>query len=235
VEEIRTNLNEIFNHINTLDIELNDNLRENNKISGEIDLEIMKSALDILKHQNEVATILEDIQMNCFITSPFKGRVVEVRTKKGNILQPGQTILMLENTDYKKVAIFFLDTMEGKKVKPGMTSRVYPSTVKHEEFGGIMGIVTKVSPYSISSDALVELIGNKDMAEKLIQDLKGPPIVAVVDLIPAGDTFSGYRWTSSEGPELEIKTGTFFTGDIMISKRRPLSLVMPVIKHILGI
>ena len=109
--------------------------------------------------------------------------------------------------------------VDGKKVKSGYDCQVYPSTTKKEEYGGIMGLVTWVSPYSTSPETLTELLGNQTMVEQFIKQAESSPIIAVVDLIPAADTVSGYRWTSSSGSDTTIETGTMVQGEVTVEKK----------------
>ncbi len=235
VEEERVKLDETINRINKTNIELSDTIREHFKIKSNDEIEILKSAKEVAENQQRVAEMLLQLEINTVITSQFSGRVVEIRTKPGNVVRSGQIIAMLENVDEKKSAVLFLDSAEGRKAKPGMTVRIFPSTVKREEYGGIFGIVTKVSPYFISSDALIELLGNKVLAEQFIKQANGSPVMVMIDLIPSSNSPSGYYWTSSQGPDTNVQTGTIVQGEITIKNTRPLSLVLPIIKHIFGI
>ncbi len=234
VQEVRSNLLETVNRINNTRVELSDALREKFRTRTDAELEILKSAELVAEDQRKVAEIIQQLEINTSVIAPFKGRVVEIRSKPGNIVGAGHVIAMLEDPEEKKSAVLFLDGAEGKKVRPGMTARIFPSTVKREEFGGVLGVVTRVSPYSISPEALVELLGNQTMADQFIKQANGAPIIAFIDLVPSPNTPSGYRWTSSEGPASTIETGTITDGEIIVEKRRPLSLVLPIIKHIFG-
>ena len=234
VQEARVGLTDIINRINTTGIDTINSMKEQYEVKNDSEIEVLKSAEQVAEHQREVAELLKQIEINCTVVSQLSGRVVEIRTKPGNVVRKGQIIAMLENPDEKKSAVFFLSGVDGKRVKSGMTVRVYPSTTKKEEYGGIMGLVTWVSPYSTSPETLTELLGNQTMVEQFIKQAESSPIIAVVDLIPAADTVSGYRWTSSSGSDTTIETGTMVQGEVTVEKRRPLSLVLPIIKHIFG-
>jgi HlyD family secretion protein len=60
-----------------------------------------------------------------------------------------------------------------------------------------------------------------------------PPTEIRAVLTPAKN-FSGYRWTSPEGPPIAVKSGTLCTADIVVDRQRPVSLVIPVLKKTLG-
>jgi HlyD family secretion protein len=73
--------------------------------------------------------------------------------------------------------------------------------------------------------------------DKLVQQLSagGAPIEVQSDLIPSGDTLSGYKWSSPKGPETHIESGTLCSATITVKQQRPISLVIPVLRNYLGV
>jgi HlyD family secretion protein len=63
---------------------------------------------------------------------------------------------------------------------------------------------------------------------------QGPLIQVDVDLIRDPSTPTGYRWSSSHGPNLKISSGTLAAGDIVVKSDRPISLVIPTLRESLG-
>ena len=62
------------------------------------------------------------------------------------------------------------------------------------------------------------------------------PIEVHADLIPDPRTISGYKWSSSKGPQMEIHTGTLCTATVTVSEQPPYNLVVPLFKkYLLGI
>jgi HlyD family secretion protein len=48
-------------------------------------------------------------------------------------------------------------------------------------------------------------------------------------------TVSRYRWTSSQGPPIRIESGTLAGSSITVTTRRPIELVIPLIREYLGL
>jgi HlyD family secretion protein len=71
--------------------------------------------------------------------------------------------------------------------------------------------------------------------EGLVRDFtkKGAPYEARVDLIPA-DTPSGFRWTSGQGPDIALTSGTLVAAEITVRRQRPVELVLPFFRKLLG-
>jgi len=57
----------------------------------------------------------------------------------------------------------------------------------------------------------------------------------VADLHPDSTTFSGYKWSSSKGPELNISSGTTTTVRVTIEERAPITFILPILRSSSGI
>ena len=106
-----------------------------------------------------------------------------------------------------------------------------PSTVKREEFGFMFGEVTTISAIPASPEGMMRVLKNRQLVESLSRE--GAPIQAKVQLATNPDNYSGFRWSSPDGPPQMITAGSMCTAEI-VTKRQPLiALVMPAIKRVL--
>src|SRR5262249_55561985 len=143
------------------------------------------------------------------VISPFSGRVNELLVDRGDVVNPGTTILQVEQVGGRSEtlrAVLFVPAAEGKKIHPGLPARISPTTVKREEYGFMLGRVTTTAPLPSSPRGMSHLLGNEALATKLMKE--GPPIQIDVELLPDPTTPTGYRWSSSRGPDLKISSGT---------------------------
>ncbi|HEX2643067.1 MAG TPA: NHLP bacteriocin system secretion protein [Thermoanaerobaculia bacterium] len=175
------------------------------------------------------AKLAEDVR----ILSPHSGRVLELMATRGDLVTPGTPVLSLEVVSEDLVAVIFVPASEGKRVKPGMPVQVSPSTVKREEYGSMIGEVTWVSEFPSSERGMTRLLGNEALVTRLMQ--QGPPIQVNVALTRDPATPTGYRWSSSRGPSLEISSGTLAAGNIVVRRERPVSLLLPTLREKLGV
>jgi HlyD family secretion protein len=166
------------------------------------------------------------------VVSPHAGRILELLVDRGDVVSPGTGILNLEVVSEDLMAVLFVPATAGKRVQPGMTARISPSTVKREEFGSILGRVTWAAEYPSTSRGMVRLLGNEELARKLME--AGPPIQVNVALERDPSTSSGFRWSSSKGPSLKISSGTLATGGIVVREEAPINLVIPKVREKLG-
>jgi HlyD family secretion protein len=59
-----------------------------------------------------------------------------------------------------------------------------------------------------------------------------PPIAIYVQLEEDKTTPSGYKWTSGEGPEVKIRSGTMCGANIIVETHKPITLLFPSIKKV---
>ena len=60
------------------------------------------------------------------------------------------------------------------------------------------------------------------------------PIEGVVELERDPATPSGYKWSSSRGPDIKINGGTLGQADVVVSSLPLLSLVIPPLRQYFG-
>jgi HlyD family secretion protein len=181
----------------------------------------------------EIKELNAKLGENVNVLSPYSGRVLEVLANRGDVVNPGTAILSVEVLSENLQAVLFVPASEGKRVQPGMTVRVTPSTVKREEYGSMLGKVTWVAEFPSTSRGMIRLLGNEALVTKLMQ--QGPPVQVNVALERDPATPTGYRWSSSRGPNLKISSGTLASGDIVVQEDRPVRLIIPKVREATGL
>jgi HlyD family secretion protein len=114
-----------------------------------------------------------------------------------------------------------------------MKIQVTPDTVKRERFGGIIGVVSAVSAFPVTKEAATLSLGTPEVAERLLGN--EPQIEVVASLEKDNSTTSGFRWSSSKGPALQITTGTTTTARVLVEERTPVSYILPFLRSVSGI
>jgi HlyD family secretion protein len=181
----------------------------------------------------EIGELNAKLGENVNILSPYSGRVLEVLANRGDVVNPGTAILSVEVLSENLQAVLFVPASTGKKVQPGMTVRLSPSTVKREEYGSLLGKVTWVAEFPSTSRGMIRLLGNEALVTRLME--QGPPIQVNVALTRDPATPTGYRWSSSRGPNLKISSGTLASGDIVVQEDRPIRLIIPKVREATGL
>lgn len=180
------------------------------------------------RHARELETLRRAQQ----ITAPVSGRVTEIKAAPGALLSPGQPVLSIRAGAEELEALIYVDGTDGKKVKAGMEALISPSTVRREEYGAIRGIVESLSPFPVSFEGIVAELQNRELARAFSEN--GPPYSGRVSLTRDEATASGFAWTSPKASEQTLSSGTLATVEIKTDKQQPITLVVPLLKELLG-
>lgn len=234
--------------------EVLDTEQELNRTSDEADslrLQIEQLELDRLEAEQDVLQQLETrraarrdlefelreqrarLEENRTVRATGAGRVLELAAGRGDLVSPGTVILSLEVQSEELMAVLFIPASAGKQVSQGMAARVSPSNVKREEYGFILGEVAWVSEFPATSAGMMRLLSNEALVTRLME--QGPPIQVNVRLHRDTATPSGFAWSSSIGPDLQISSGTLASGSVIVREERPINLVIPKARETLGV
>jgi HlyD family secretion protein len=174
-----------------------------------------------------------ELARNTQVISGVTGRVVEIAAQPGDVVVMGATILSLAEEHEKLEAVLYVNARDGKRVKTGMAGTVVPSTVKQEETGSMLGIVTDVAEFPSTREGMMRQLGNEPLVSQLSQS--GAVMAVHVDLIPDAEVPGGYRWTSRRGGKLTIEPGTLCGAELSVETKLPITLVIPYIVKWLGL
>lgn len=197
--------------------------------------QVAGSRREIELAQLEVDKMENDLRRASRIVSPYTGRILEVMTEQGKMVGRGEPVLSLDLTGSSVknlVAVVYVPSVHGKRIRPGMEIQIAPSTVRQEEFGMMLGKVTFVSNFPATSRGMSLTLKN----DQLVQGLSGggAPYEVHADLIVDPGTVSRYRWSSSKGPPVEIQSGTLANGLVTVDRQRPIATVLPLLRRWTG-
>lgn len=198
------------------------------------DLRASQTKID--QQKRAIAELGGDVQSNTEIVAQQTGRILEILTEQGNVVNKGEAILtldMLGRTVKDLEAVIFVPSIYGKQIKVGMPALIAPSTVKQEEFGLMLARVTYVSDFPATPRGMRRVLKN----DKLVSTLAGSdaPYEVHADLLIDANTVSKYKWTSSHGPPLRIQSGTLAGAQITVAARRPIEMVLPLLREYTGL
>lgn len=221
------------------------NIEKTNNQIRELSLEVYQlenqrkeDLLSIQQQINEqklvIVSLEEKRDSNTKVISPYSGRVLETKVFTGEHVSPGTPITSLELTgdELKQLeAVIYVSVLDGKTVKPGMDVSISPSVVKREEFGFLKGYIISVSSFAVTTDKMMDILNNQNIVNVLAGNSACIEIYA--DIVPDNNTLSGYKWSSSKGPPIEITSGTMISAAITVKEQAPISMVIPILKKFL--
>ena len=195
----------------------------------------LQHQIDEAKKQLEIAQ--RNYQIATKIISPVAGKIYEVSVARGSYVAPGSTVAIVEPylTDGETLrAVMYFPVKDGKRVKRGMNIAVIPTTTKQEEYGFIQGIVTSVSDFPVSPQYLQTVMQNPVLAQSFTAE--SSPIEVRISMVPDPTTETGFKWSSSRGPNDTLTPGISTTGFVIVRSQRPIEMIVPLIKKkVLGI
>jgi HlyD family secretion protein len=198
--------------------------------------EIFASEVKITEAQRLVDEVRRELKSKTEVVSRQSGRILEILTDQGRMAASGEPILRLDQsggTVRKLEAVIYVPSVFGKQIHVGMPMLISPSTVKQEEFGQIQATVTYVSDFPATTRGMQRTLKN----EQLVASLAGhdAPFEVHAALTADPSTPSQLKWSSSKGPPVRIESGSLATANIAVDTRRPIELVVPLIREVTGI
>lgn len=192
---------------------------------------------EIQEVEREIDHLQEQITNNSQIVSQHSGKILDITVNVGQVVRAGTRIadIDINNPENKLVGITYFTVEDGKKIQPDMTVQITPQTIKRERFGGIISSVTKISSFPTTKEAAAQIVGNPEVVEGLVAEKQAGLIQVFANLQPDNNTFSGYKWSSSSGPNLHISSGTTTIARVKIEERAPITYVIPLLRSISGI
>jgi pyruvate/2-oxoglutarate dehydrogenase complex dihydrolipoamide acyltransferase (E2) component len=219
-------------------------------VSGKVWEVVVREGDDILR-DHVVAWVRPTEEQMLAVTSPYAGRVLDVRVTRGDVVQPGSVMLSLEQPGGSLEAVLYYPAMDAKKVQPGMTIQIAPASVKQEEYGLLLARVTTVGSFPATQQGMRRLLGSDELAKQLSSN--GTPVEIRAELVRNPRTYSGYQWTSTlsslagmvtgwlpqewanawlpawatgQGPPIILDSGTLVSADAITDEQAPIYLVL---------
>lgn len=191
---------------------------------------------EIAEVERNISQLQQQIQERSQIKSLHDGCILETTSVVGQVVSPGARLGSLRtNTSGKEqvTGIAYFDVKDGKRIKPGMTMQITPDTVKRERYGGIVATVKSVSAFPVTSTTASTRLGNSELADTLTN--KTAKVEIVAELVPEETNTSGYKWSSSKGPDMKLTSGTTTGVRVKVEQQAPITFLLPFLREWSGI
>lgn len=110
------------------------------------------------------------------------------------------------------------------RLKVGMDVQVSPNGADRESYGYLKGKVESISQYPASQQDLEALLGNAQLAANLLEDGRGQLMIVAME--KDEESVSGLQWSSDKGSEVEVKTGTIASLQVVVKNQKPIELIL---------
>lgn len=167
------------------------------------------------------------------LTWSFTGRL-PVKLEASGILLPKQEMgtPASENGESsgeteEMAVVCYIPLYSGKRVKPGMSVIVSPTTVNEQECGHMEAEVVRVDDYAATAGSMEETLGNEMLVQAFAQS--GPVVGITCRLRTDERTSSGYWWSNEKGADVLLPLGTMVEADIIIEWKTPIRMLIPAL------
>jgi HlyD family secretion protein len=190
--------------------------------------------------RRRVDSLDERLERQSAVLSPYSGEVAELKVNIGELVDKSTEVLSLIPVDAGRgassarpelVAMVYVPPADGKKIRAGLAAQIAPTTIKREEYGFIRGVVRSVAQVPSTSEGMMRTLKNQQLVKSLSGG--GAPFEVVVELERTSETPSGFRWSSSRGPDAEFNGGTMAEATITIRRVHLISLAIPALGALL--
>ena len=178
----------------------------------------------------ELARLTAEMETLLEIRAATDGEIVEVLAGVGTFLHPNDGIYQMTNRVSGLFVNAFFSADAAELIEPGMPVQVSLSMLNLQDFGSLRGVVSGVSRFRLSSDALMTVLGNEQLVERFSRS--GAPLAVEIGLSTRAE--GGYEWTTGRAAPFEVAPGMLVTVSVAIREQRPITLVMPALLRVLG-
>ena len=163
----------------------------------------------------------------------------QVNAQNGDTVSKGKQLLRLSDRPLKEATLVpvFFGSNETAQVRPGMAALATPAGYKRAEVGGIRARVVFKARLPGDLDTVTARTGVGSLAQ-LIMAREPSPTLVVLALERAqagmGANSGGYRWTSRSDLPFAPIPGERLDVQITTREVRPIDLVLPALRQVLG-
>jgi len=183
--------------------------------------------------ERDLAGSMKELEMAEEVISPYAGEVLELKVYSGSTVSAAEPIFSIQPDVHDLELLAYLPSYQAKAAAVNMDVQVSPSNVKREEYGFMKGKIVHVAAYPATPSALMRNFQN----ESLVNTIQGPgPVTELRVLLEQdGQTPTGFKWSTSEGPPVAISSGTICTVQVVVQRQKPIMLLFPYLKSRLGL
>ena len=203
------------------------------KYQNQRERDLAQGDLSILQAQGKLELLRDEMDLRAKIRSKYTGRVLEIKANVGLEVNIGTPLFSLELLDRNLLAVAYAPAAHGKLIEDGMRIEITPSTVKRDQYGFMIGKVTSVSPFPATQQGMMAVLQNQDLVREFAAG--GAPMTVFAELVKNPKTFSGFQWSSDNGPPQKIYSGTVCTVQVVVDEQPPINLVIPYFKSVFGL
>jgi HlyD family secretion protein len=229
VDDVQTELRRYLNERDRLRQQRD--IRENEIKNAQDDVARSQAQLERVRAQLGIKGIT--VAKATRIESNVSGKIISLTKRVGDSVTENQPVATVASESGDLLGYMFVPSEEGSRIRPGMPVQIdLLNTYRREEYGTMRGTVRSVGAQPVSEGELMSLTANTVVVREILES--GSKTRVDVTLTPDPQSPTGFAWSSGTGPAGEVLEGTQVAASVEVDSRRPISLVIPMLKGMLG-
>lgn len=187
-------------------------------------------ANQLVNLQKQLDNLHDQYKRNTEVRTDRAGRIVEVNTANGALVQRGEALVVLEEERAADSYQFdlYVPFSANNRITLGMRVDVELMTVDHDLYGWLIGEVSDINDYVSTQAELHDNLQNDALVSKITAT--GPVFRVVVRLRRDPSTTSGFAWTDGKGPPFGIHVGGLGNAYVHVEDKAPVDYLIPIFK-----
>lgn len=175
------------------------------------------ASLDTLKYQYIASS---------FITADKPGTITGITSLSASVQAGDQIAINVsdQSTSNSKEILAYVPFSVAMNFKVGMQAQVTPSNVKREEYGYMIGTVTRIGTSTVTEESIMEAMGTKKYIAAL--GLTPDCVEVRIRLNVDSSTKSGFEWSNEKGKNVSVDVGSICTIKFVTESKRPIDLLV---------
>jgi NHLM bacteriocin system secretion protein len=184
--------------------------------------------IETVAPQIEIENLRARLISSSQIVTHETGRVTDVYVRMGDFVRRGDRLASISRESQGDIALetlLFVSLDEAMRIQRGMEVNVFPASINTRTFGNMVGTVLSISEYPVTFQYMVDTLGSEELAREFTKH--GAVHEVYVLLVASEETVTGYKWTTSLGPNMNFGTLTLTDAKIILDVHRPIDVFLP--------
>ena len=202
---------------------------ERNQVVARIEQNVLVSEINLMILQDypeiEIEAKREQLLAASQIRTFDSGRVVDTYVHTGDYVERGQMLATISKEPPEgamRECLLFVSNTQARSIEQGMDVSIFPAAVNRQTYGNMIGTVTQISQRPVTFQYLYNTLGSAELASDFLQS--GALYQVDVTLTTSEETITGYKWTTSYGPNRMLENLTLCEASILIEAVRPIDV-----------
>lgn len=180
--------------------------------------------------KNDLEAKLEDLvgeyELNSVIKCTVSGIVQSVVSKDQTISNGNKIATIINEDKYTndREIIAYIPLTIAQSIKVGMEAQISPTYAPREEFGYMMGHITKVGRVPVTEEMLKKTFGDWEHQKNLLDEEGCVEVRISIGVDP--NSSNNFQWSNNKGHDLSIDISTICDVLIVSEDKRPIDLLL---------